>query len=823
MGKHLFIILFFLLPVVGFAQQDTLKHKLSDTLYMKEVVIVTKTAVRVHGDTTDYNVDSFNTDPLANTEDVLKRLPGVEVSREGKIMVNGKPVTKLFINGKEYFTDDLSSVIKNLPAEILEKIQVADYQDEDAQFTGSKDNSEEKAINLQMKKKFSGGVYGRGNAGYGTKDRYQAGAFANYMDDGPVQLTAMAGGGNTGTSDIGGDDGGDANNTSFARPGTNVAKDGTVGFSYDKKDKMTINGNYRYYERNSYLLRSSFRTTYLPNDSLLLQEHDNEQNNKNAGHLFYGNSKWTINKKTTLNTRLSYRTTQQTNVRTANDITYQDDAADVVNFERTSTNNTTSSNNHISLNNSLRRKFNKEGRRLYIGADLKYSNTSSEGEIDNINSYYFPTSSSRVQNVTDGNNNNYSATGNMYYTEPLTEKTKLISRYTFDYQYSDNQNDVSVANNDVYILDTNQSRGFQNTNLNQTIGLTYQYEGEKLTSGLGFDAQPYSRKSIQTSGIGNDIEQTGVNYFPRLYSRYKFSKSASLRLNYNGGITQPTLSQLQPIPNYTDSLNIYIGNPQLRPELKNGIRLRYNSSNVKTGRNFWSSFAASWVNNKIINSTTITNSKRTTTPTNADGNYSLDASVNHTEPIIKKVLTVTGFMRGQMSNNVTITNDILQNIGNYTLYSGIKMNSFSGKWYEGTLSYNYRWNRVQGATLQSQLTNNNNIFQTHDVTHDGTFIFPKGIRFSYYLSYMVNRGLAQNFQQEFFLMNMMLNKTFTKPKGLSIRLHGFDVFNNYPTIQRNINDNYYEDVEVNRLGNYFMLSIVYKFTSFPESKNKEEE
>ena len=822
MSKHLIIILFFLLPAVSFAQQDSLKKKLSDTLYMKEVVIVTKTAVRVHGDTTDYNVDSFNTDPLANTEDVLKRLPGVEISREGKITVNGKPVTKLFINGKEYLSDDLSGVIKNLPAEILEKIQVADFQDEDDKFTGSKDNSEEKAINLQMKKKFSGGVYGRANAGYGTKDRYQASAFANYMDDGPLQLTAMGGGGNTGTSDIGGDDGGDANSTSFARPGTSVARDATVGFSYEKKKKLTISGNYRYYSRDNYLTRSSFRTTYLPNDSLLLQQESNEQNSLSKGHTIYGRSKWDITENTSLSTRVYAKVAESENNRKGNDITYQDEVADVINFERANANTSQRDNNYYSIYNSVRHKFKKEGRRVYISANLKYSDADNVGEIRNLNSYYNPTSINSVDNRTEGANNHYTAIGNVYYTEPLGEKNKLIARYTYDYQYSDNENNVLVRNNDVYIQDTNQSRGFKNENADQTVGLTYQYNGDKLTSGVGFSAQPYSRTSVQTSGIGNDIEQRGTNYFPRVYSKYKFTKTSQLSFNYNGGIKQPTINQLQNVPNYTDSLNIYIGNPQLRPELNNGIRLRYGNANVKTGRNFWTSFAGTWVSNKIVNSTEITNSKRTTTPVNANGNYAADATVSHTEPIIKKILTTTGYLRGRWSNNVTITNNVLQNIGNYSIYTGIKVNSFSGKWYEGTVSYDYRWNKVQGATQQTQLVANN-VFQTHDITHDGTFIFPKGIRFSYYLSYMVNKGLAQDFQQEFFLMNMMLNKTFSKPKGLSVRLHGFDVFNNYPTIQRNMSDNYYEDVEVNRLGSYFMLSIVYKFTSFPEKKNQDDD
>ncbi|MBZ0100276.1 MAG: hypothetical protein K8F30_14445, partial [Taibaiella sp.] len=155
-----YTILSFLLSFTAFAQRDTTRSQTLDTLQLGEIVISAKTAVRIHGDTVSYRVDSFITDPLANTEDVLKRLPGVEVSREGKITIEGKPVNKLFINGKEYFADDLANVIRNLPAEVIEKIQVTDWRDEDAQFTGNKENATEKVVNLQMKKKYSGGVYG---------------------------------------------------------------------------------------------------------------------------------------------------------------------------------------------------------------------------------------------------------------------------------------------------------------------------------------------------------------------------------------------------------------------------------------------------------------------------------------------------------------------------------------------------------------------------------------------------------------------------------------------------------------------------------------
>lgn len=789
---------------------------------MREVVISAKTAVSVHGDTVDYRVDSFISDQLATTEDVLKRLPGVDISRDGKIMVDGKPVNKLFINGKEYLSDDLSTIIKNLPAEILEKIQVADYRDEDASFTGSKDNTEEKAINLQMKKKYKGGVYGKTFAGYGTKDRYQAGAFVNYMDGGPTQLMASGGANNTGMGDAGSDDGGNANSTSFASPGVRTSQNGGLNFSYQKKKKIRINVNYGYNHSKSYLSRSSFRTTYLPSDSLLQQSENSSQTNETGSHNLRANGRFQISEQTKYRTGISINTSGQQSERLGDNITYRDSKADVISFERQNTNNTERQNTGIGFNNTLQHKFKNENRRLVLIANGSYNNSGSDGMLNNINNYYFPVSANTVANKTDGKNNSYSAIGSVYFTEPLSKNNKLILRYRYNYQYADNVNNVLVANNNIFLLDTTQSRGYENTNSSHTVGLTYQYSSKSFTAGLGFEAQPYSRKSLQTSGVANDIVQKGINYFPSLYSRYKFSKATYISLNYNAGITQPSLNQLQPIPNYTDSLNIYIGNPNLRPEVKNNIRMRLGSNNAKKGRNLWLNLSGGWVNNKIINNTTITDSRRTTTPFNANGNYQLGSSVGYTEPLIKKKLSLTLYGGVQYSNNVNQTNGVLQNIKNYSYTPGVRLTSYTAKWFEGSLNYDYNRNKVTGAQQTQSLTNNN-LYQTHSLAHDGAVIFPAGFRFAYYLDYTFNKGLAQNFQQEFFLVNMMLNKSFSKPAGLSIRLQAYDVFNNYPTVQRSVSDNYYEDVSVNRLGNYFMLSIIYKFTSFPEVKEENED
>lgn len=785
-------------------------------MQLGEVVISVKTAVLVHGDTVSYRADSFITDPLASTEDVLKRLPGVEVSRDGKVMIQGKEVNKLFINGKEYFAEDMRGVIQNLPAEIIEKIQVADWRDEDAQFTGDKKNTTEKVINLQLKRKYNGGIYGRAAAGYGTKERYQGGAFANYMNGDALRITAMGNANNTGMSDVSNDRGGNVDNTSWRNPGVRTEQRGSMNFSYDRDKKFQLNGSYSFSNNDNYLERSSYRTTYLPGDSLLLQQQDNKQNSDGQQHNVHLRTKIKFSEKTSLRSNAGVRLGTQSSKSEGSDITYNADAS-TVDFRRMSFNLNDKQQSNFNLTNSFMQKFNKKGRTLLINLNVGYGRNENDGTKDNTNIYYTTQLTNTIRNIITEEGTSFTSTAGFRYTEPISEHSSLSLNYNNNYSLGINDRDVAVSDNGTYTPDTNQSRGYRNINSNNKLGLSYQYSNDKLNGGLGFDAEPYSRKSLQTTGPANDVQQAGVNYFPHMFARYNFTKVTSIELGYSGGITPPSINQVQPIPDYTDSLNIYIGNPNLRPEVNNNIRLRYAKNSVSTGRNIWISLNGGWMNSKIINNTQLTGSRRTTTPVNANGNYTLGSSLNYTEPFFKKLLTATFFVNSNINNNVTIVNGQVQEIANYTFAPGMRATSYSGKWYEGSLNYSYRWNKVEGAAQA------NNLMQSHDLAHDGTFIIPGGFRLSYYFSYVVNTGLAQGFQQNFFLANAMLDKKFSKPKGLSLRLQAFDVFNNYPTVQRNIADNYYEDVAVNRIGSYFMFSVVYKFTSFPAKKDGEEE
>lgn len=787
--------------------RDTLtKRRLKDTVMMGEVIIKAKTAIRVKGDTISYEVDSFYRNPLANTEDVLKRLPGVEVSSTGKITIQGKDVTKIFINGKEYQADDIRTITQNLPAEVLEKIEVADYYSDEAQFTGLKNGTNQKSINLKFKKQYEDGIYGRAVLGYGNKDRYQEGVFANYMNE-KFRLTSIGNFNNTGVSDV--TTNADNNTSGTSLPGVNTKRNGNFNFSYDPSKNWKINGSYELGTNDVKSTQSILRTTYLPGDSILLRKQNTDRYNTAFGQRLNLRSQYRFNDDLNMITdvNLNYRNAYVKGYNT--DLTAYG-TLDQPAFMRITNADQSAITPSVHFSNQLQKRFKKKGRTLLFTIQAGYDNSLTDGNTNNDNTYYNPPSENVNSYISNYQKNNLNTRLLLQYTEPLSEHSTLSFKYTNLYTYGQDDRKVWSNASGYQVLDTVQSRNYTNRNKENPIGLLYQYQLDKLTAGAGVDIQPYQRSTETVKESGITIAQKGINYFPNLFLRYLFSSQSTLSVNYSGSLVAPDIKQLQPVPDYTDSMNIFIGNPSLKPELSNTVSMSYNFFNPKNQKMFWVSLRGNWVNDKIINDVTVDLSKRISTPVNTNGVYNFNGSASYTQPIFtRKIKAAIGFTSGT-SKNITITNGVLQSVNNFTYQPTVKL-VFLLDWYEGDLSYTY-----SGSVIKNSSGIGNNTLDIHTIANNGTFILPWNIKLGYFLNYVVNNGLSAGFNKDFLLVNAMIDKTFTKVKGLSLRAQAYDIFNKYPNVQRTIGDNYFEDRSVNRVGSYFMFSAIYRFSYFPK-------
>lgn len=792
------------------AQADTTyKSRLSDTLKLGEVTISIKSAVSIKGDTVSYRADSFYKDPLSSTEDVLKKIPGVEVDEDGKILVNGKQVKYILINGKEFEVEDITTITQNLPANVIEKIQLADYHSKEEIFTGLKKNSEEKVVNLKLKKEYSSGVVGRVAAGYGTKDRYQTGVFANYMGNNGSRTTVLGALSNTGVTRVSNTD---DDNSAWRYPGIRTGQKGSVNFTLGGSEKWDVKGTYSYSGGGTFLQQNKARTTYLQNDSLLLQDENQEKNTDNNRHYLKIRSEANLNEKTRLDSRFQLSYNANNSIDETEDLTYSG-SSEAIDFRRYSTNNNKSQNGRYVLVNNLMRRLGKSGRTVIFNSNLSYTNAATTATRTNDNTYYDPYSVSSVTNKSDNNNDGYNSQLGIKYNEPIGERLTLSVDYSNVYDKSTADNRVAVLNVDLYEIDTNQTRIFVNTSIEHTGGLNLRYQHEKITSGLGITALAYDRKNKeQLKGDATQV-QKGINYAPSAYLRFNLSKTRTIQLNYNGRVQTPHFRQLQPIPDYTDSLNIFIGNPGLKPQIRNNIRLRYSSNNTK-GSNFWANLYVNWEGNKIVNKTELTNSKRVTTPVNANGNYSLSGSFSLTQPIVKNRFKIALSSYNTMENRVVILNSVFSNLKTYNFSPRVRLVFTTEKSIESNLSFSYNWNEV------AAVGGGKNTLRKYNISHESFIKLPLNFRWSYNLRYTYNNGINSSFEQSFILFSTSLDKSFEKLRGLNFRFQIFDAFNDYPVVNRRIGDSYFEDVSVNRLGRYMMFSVIYKFTSFPAGDTK---
>lgn len=805
------IVILLALPAIALCQNTKNNTSLTDTVKMSEVVVSSRSAVKVNGDTITYSVDSLNKNPNATAEEVLKKIPGVEITSDGKILANGKEITKIFINGKLYTSEDIRTLTQNMPAEVLEKMQVADWYDEESQFTGiKKGKSMEKMLNLKIKKNYERGTYGQLIGGMGTKKTYQAGTFTNYMSH-DTRITLIAKANNTGLQDVGITNSGNADNTRTSTPnatGITTRRIADISFSNDKGKKLKLSGSYYGSYNNNTQQQSSLRNTYLPGDSSLLQKQDKNVNSITNSHRLTTRSEWAIDSMYSMQTDagLSYRNTQSNN--TGNDGTYYN-TTDNINFTRNSVVQNNTEGHGVNFANSLRKKFIKKRRTASFDAGINYNNDKTEGNNDMHNQYYNPSLTNDNNYTSTENKNTLSTRLGLSYNEPIGEKNTVSLTYRNNYSSNENDRNVNSIYNNTMSIDTLQTRMFSTYNTEHNVRLGHQYKSEKLRTNIELALTPFSRSIIQKGyTVDNHLSQTATNYQSAMYISYDFAGETAFSLHYNTNIRQPDILQLQTIPDYRDSLNIVLGNSSLSPEINNGIYFNFYSTQKGGNRNVWVTLNGSWNNNKIINKTDINASKRITTPVNANGYFNIGYNTGYYLKAAKWI-GVTISSSGSYSNGITITNGQLQNIPSQYLSFSSKLIMTTGKWYDGDINYNFNISSLTNSTGTT------NTLQRHTITTTGTFTIPFKIRFIYFLNYIHNEGITASYNPDFILINTTLEKTFKKPKGVVLRAQGFDVFNNYPNVQRIWGDNFYEDRNTNRLGRFFIFSLIYKFSYFP--------
>lgn len=826
-----------------------------DANLLREVVIEGK-QIRVQqiGDTTQYNAAAYKTNPNASVEDLVQKMPGITVEN-GVVKVQGEELRRVTIDGEDFFGEDATLALRNLPAEIVDKIQVFDRLSDQAQFTGFDDGNTQKTLNIVTKSGKANGQFGKIYAGGGSENRYIAGANLNYFkgrrrislvgmannlnqqnfsSQDLLGITGSSNGGGGGGRGPGGRGGGNRGATGGV-PASNfmvgqqagISAVNSIGLNYTDRwgEKIRVNGSY-FFNNNQNENQSQIRREFFLNE---------------AASQFYDESKRSesTNFNHRINARLEFNLDSANSISLRPQISFQDNSQ-LSSFSgqnylsindplNTALNETRSDNKGYSFSNDLlyRHRFVKRGRSFSLNIGTALNDKSGDRRLFSQNQYFTvaDTSETLDQQSLSGSNA-LTLSSNLSYTEPLGKNGQLQLQYTpsLNRNTSDREtNSLDSLTGDYSLPILLLSNQFENVVTTHRGGASYQLRKGKINFSLGLNYQHVRLASDQVFPTAFSVDKTFENMLPNARFNYQPSKAENLRIQYRASTNVPSVGQLQNVLDNSNPLLLSIGNPDLKQPYTHSLNLRYSKNSAEKATSFVVSGFAGIVNNYIANASRIATANtivfdsitllagtQINRPVNLNGYWNARTFVTYGLPIglIKSNLNLnTGF---SFQRSPSLINEVKNLVNTFTTNAGAVLSSNISEKLDFTLSYSANFNVVEN-TLQPQLNNN---FFFHNTGLRLNWEFAKRTTFSNDLNQTLYTGLGQNFNQQFWLWNMAVGYRMLKNEALELRLGVFDLLNQNNSIGRIVTETFVEDSVTDVLRRYFMLTATYNLRNF---------
>ncbi len=806
-------------------------------IYMNDVntmSTVTVTARRppvvINGDSVEFNSENFKTAPNAVVEDLLKKMPGMEVDKSGGITVNGKKVTKVFVNGKEFFTGDPVMATKNLPADAVDKIQVYDRKSDQAMFTGIDDGSEETAINLKLKKDRNKSTFGKLNGGAGTPSVFDLQGNVNVINN-DEQLSAIGGANNTNRQNFSnrniinfsgggggrpGAGGGVTVNFSGGSGETDANAQGiadtySIGGNYsnifnDKKTEFNANLSVSDVTRNN--ISSSFTQNLTPGNAF------NRISNANS---IAGNKQQnfgsTIDHK--VNDNFSFRFTPSLGFQQTTNYSEDSTQTYLTNGNLLNSNTTIASSASDAVNAAstllLRKKFAKKGRTISSTITQSFNRSNSTGnqfteQLSYINNKLSNDSILDQQNTRKGENSSYSA--NLIYTEPLGKKSLLEFNTYLSKSIGSSSRRIFDRNNatDNYdLLNTRLTNEFNSEYTYSGGGMSYRSNQKKYNFSTGFSLQKAVLDGENISAK-TKLSQSFQDILPNATFRYNFSQTKNLNVDYRTSTNQPSITQLQPVLDQSNINRQSIGNPDLKRSYVHNLNIRFFSSKILAGKSFFSTLNASTTNNSIVNyDSVLPNRTILTRPVNVDGAYRINGSVNYGFGIKKLKSRLSFGLNAGLNNNISYANGLLNTIVTKSTGPSMSYAYIVDDVIDINLTARYSFSQTSNEVNPTLNTN----FLTKVFGADMTNYLPLNIVLNQSFNYAINTGRAEGFNTAIPIWNASFSKFFLKNKRAEIKMSAFDLLNKNIGINRNVSQNQIVDRSYNVISQYFMLTFTY--------------
>jgi hypothetical protein len=832
---------------------------------MDSVTIRAYQGARQKGDTTEYNASNYKMNKDADAEQLVRKMPGITVEN-GQVKAQGENVQKVTIDGREFFGDDVSMALRSMPSEVVGRVQVFDRMSDQSFFTGFDDGNSQKAINLITRSGRNNGLFGKIYGGFGSDKqdwRYQSGAVVNWFKGiqrltllgmsnninmqnfSSQDLLGLSGGGGMGFGGMrgmrgmmgmmggmrGGSWGGGNNNFMVNQQG-GISTTHSIGMNYSTTvgKKLSLTASYFFNKGSNVNDATTERDYYTTGRSSQNYQENTSSTSDNSNHRINLRLEYMMDSMNsfTYSNRLSFQQQNLNSLVLANNNLVNRELG--LNRRLNSTSNDNSSfGNGSNLSHSLlyKRRFTKQWRTFSANISHDYNQKESEAYLNSINRYYeTPDTLIGLRQVSYSDNNSYTVSGNLTYTEPSGK----YGQWQISYQPSITRNDANKRtltpdslSGDLVRIDSLLSNRFNSSFLTHRPGIMYRRKGDNFNAMIGFNAQ-------WTSLIGEQqfprFERNTYHFFnllPSAMYQYRFSQSSNIRLFYRSNTNLPGAQQLQEVVDNSNPLLLSKGNASLQQDFSQFLIARYGWSNNTTGRNFFAFMMYQTTSNYIANSTfiasrdtilnngiTLLRGAQLSMPVNLLGYRSVRSFLNYGLPV--KAIKCNFNANGGVSYSRVpgLVNGVNNFANTWNLNAGAVLSSNISEKIDFTLAYSAFYNLVSNSVRSG--IDNNYLQQTGSFRSN--LQHGKGWVFSSDLNYTGFNGLGSAFRQNFVLWNLGIGKKFLKNQAGELKITAFDILGQNNSLSRTVTETYVEDLQTRVLQRYFMLNFTYNIRKF---------
>jgi len=818
--------------------------------YMIDELVVTAEApeVTMVEDTLVYAASAYRTPPGAMVEELIKKLPGAEIDEEGNIVINGKPITKILVDGKEFFLNDPKVALKNLPVEMIEKISAYDKTSDMAKASGIDDEDDEAVLDLTIKPEMKKGWLGKVNGGIGSSDRYALNGMLNRFK-GDDHMTIIYNRNNT--NDMG--FGGGGYSQWQIKQGQNEKQELGLDFMRDR-ERLQISGSVSWVRNDRTNSLDALNEIYNAKTNYSSSVNRDFTHDNDFSTSFKIN--WTIDSLTSVlirpNIKVSKgRSTQKfksvssygalvenqfANLNQFTDIdsltVVEDadaDALDLIN-QQYGGNHVEKDNYRTSLSAQINRRWaSNKYRSITLSVDGNVGGNNSTNWTDRHVYYYKATDtprSDRLQRL-ENENDNYSYRLRMAYNEPITEHHFLQFSYGYNYRHNKQDRVTYMPTEEVmteyldefYLMvpmdsiSLDRSKFILNDYYNQDFRMAYKYKGKSVRYSAGFTAS--SQKSVTSYTVGGldyDAPQHVWNYSPTFDLKYRFSKRSALRVNYRGRTSQPNILSLIPTTDDSNPLNIRMGNPDLKPSYSQNLSAQYTMFHPKKRISVMAALYYSNIQNSIVNRTTYDEATggRTSQPININGNWNSAGRLSLNIPLGPKHFSLSSNSGAnyrempsyQLINHETIKSKTIRTSLSQSLKFTYRNDELDIGLGSGVTYSKAANNLVDNQSVETQKYAINNTFQ---------YTFPNSLSFSSDATMSIRKGFSGGLDGHDVVWNMQLAYSFFKKRQLTMTIQSFDLLHQQNTLIRNTNAFQSSDRTYDVVTAYWMVKLIYRF------------